>query len=369
MKNTLILICCLFANTIYSQIVLTRADFPKPTASSPLPDSVLFSNVLGGGATAHQFNGTSYNWDESQLSGSPAYQQFVSVSATPILFQFLFSSSDYAQPLLNGGTVAGGALSDAYEYYDYSNNDSRLQIRGFAGNILIPGQTIALPLPASYSSPDVLFTFPMEYGNKDSSNSGFDVNIPLGNGIGNVRIKRTQKRVNEVDGWGRISVPSGGTYDVLRHVSRINRVDSLITDFLPIGIPTNPIEYRWLAQGQKIPVVQINGNSTQGGSSVTVTSATYIGGWPVSNTEFQQQPSLTIYPNPSDNILKVKHPFSNTGQVNVSIANMLGQELASFGFTNPQSDIELPIYHLPLGTYSIRVVANGQKSESLFQKK
>jgi hypothetical protein len=134
-KNYLFLFLFLPLYT-FSQITLTRADFPRPTSNSPLPDSVLYSNVNGGTPTAHTMNGTNVIWNESTLTGTPTYQQFLPMSATPIIFQLLFHSCDYAQPLLNGGNVAGNTLTDAFEYYDYASSDSRLQVKGFGGNIV-----------------------------------------------------------------------------------------------------------------------------------------------------------------------------------------------------------------------------------------
>lgn len=351
-----------------AQITLTRADFPKPTASSPLPDSVLYSNVSNpGAATSHTIDGVNAVWNESSLTGNPAWQQFLPVSSTPLIFQFVFLGSDYAQPLLNGGGVAGGTLSDAYEYYDYATADGKLQVRGFGGNLLIPGQTVAIPLPAVYSSPDVLFTFPMQFGNTDSSLSGFNVTLPLGGIIGDVTVKRTQKRVNWVDAWGRITLPTGASYDVLRHVSRINRIDSLITAFFPAGFPSRPIEYRWLAQGMKIPVLSETGTRTGSGNntSVTINAATYLGGWPTGVSETMSA-AMKVFPNPAQGPITIEWPEGG-GALNLTLYALNGSPVARFGFLTrmgePVREV-LPLAGLPAGTY----ILSGQLEKQSFRR-
>ena len=359
-KNYLFLFLFLPLYT-FSQITLTRADFPRPTGNSPLPDSVLYSNVNGGTPTAHTMNGTNVIWNESTLTGTPTYQQFLSMSATPIIFQLLFLSCDYAQPLLNGGNVAGNTLTDAFEYYDYASSDSRLQVKGFGGNILIPGQAVAIPLPALYSSPDIIYQFPMVYGNKDSSVSGFDVTLPLGSVIGDIKLKRSQKRVNEVDGWGRLTIPSGGTYDVLRQVSKIDRIDSFITGFFPIGIPTQPIEYKWLGQGMKVPVLQINGN--QNGGNVNITNSTYWGGYPVGLHEELINTNAFIYPNPANDQCAIEFSLKNNSNVDIYIYALNGILCGEFHFANREAGkfhAYLPINALANGTYQVVCKTNQQ---------
>ncbi|MBL7766929.1 MAG: T9SS type A sorting domain-containing protein [Chitinophagaceae bacterium] len=352
MKTVLLLLAGLLPAWAGAQITLTRADFPKPTSSSPLPDSVLYTNVNGNTATAHTINGVNISWDESALSGTTAYQQFLPMSSTPLIFQLLFLSCDYAQPLLNSN-FGGNILSDAYEYYDYASSNSRLQVKGFGGNILIPGQTVAVPLPALYSSPDIIYEFPLAYGNKDSCVSGFDVSVPLGGIIGNIQLKRSQKRVNEVDAWGRMTTPSG-TYDVLRHVSNIERIDSLITGIFPIGIPSNPVEYRWLAPGMKIPVLQING--TQIGNNFNITGTTFWGSTALGIAPLNQNYSLGLYPNPTTDQVTVQFVLNERSKVDIMVFDYSGRVCSEFHFSQMNSgshSLAIPVYGLAGGQYQI----------------
>ena len=355
-----------FGLSTQAQITLTRADFPKPTAGSPLPDSVMYTTINTGTASAHQSTGTNFSWNESTLGGSQSYQTFVPVSSTPSIFQFTFLGSDYAQPLIAGGAVAGGALSDAYEYYDYTTGNGKLQIRGFGGYLTIPGVPTSLPLPAIFTSPDVIHVFPMNYGNKDSSNSGFSVTVP-GLPIGNVEVKRTQKRVNEVDGWGTLTLANGITYDVLRHVSNINRVDSILTSFTNLGVPAQIREYKWLAAQKKIPVLQINGNVN--GGNFNVTTVTCWGSvYPAGLT--QPGPlNLNLYPNPAHETINLDLPDNINGQIDVCLLDMMGRRMANFHWkAEPGQNTLIPVTGLAAGHYLLQVQYNGKTSTRMFEK-
>ena len=335
-----------------TQITLTRADFPKPTSNSPLPDSVLYTNVNGTNTTAETIDGASQSWSEAGLTGTTAYQTFVPVSATPFIFQATFFGSDYAQPLLNSN-IAGQVASDAYEYYDYSTGNSKLQIRGFGANVTIPGTGTPLPLPAIYTSPDVVYVFPIAYGNSDSSTSSFNVNLPLPAPIGTVSVSRNQKRVNNVDAWGSISTPAG-TFDVLRVVSTINRIDSIKTTFVSFGTPTNPVEYKWLAAGKKIPVLQINGNNVAG--VFTKTNATFWGASTVATSNVNANfNSFMAYPNPVIENATISFTLKKAATVDVEVVTITGQKAAHFHFNKQAGNYTetLPLQTLKAGNYII----------------
>ena len=338
-----------------TQITLTRADFPKPTSNSPLPDSVLYTNVNGTNTTAETIDGASQSWSEAGLTGTTAYQSFVPVSATGI-FQFAFLGSDYAQPLLAGATVAGQLASDAYEYYDYSTGNGKLQIRGFGANVTIPGTGTPLPLPAIYTSPDVVYVFPIAFGNIDSSISSFNIPIPLTLpviGSVNFEVKRDQKRVNKVDAWGSISTPTG-TFDVLRVVSTINRIDSIISPLFSFGTPSNPVEYKWLAAGKKIPVLQINGNNVAG--VFTKTNATFWGASTVATSNVNANfNSFMAYPNPVIENATISFTLKKAATVDVEVVSITGQKIAHFHFNKQAGSYTetLPLQTLKAGDYII----------------
>ncbi|MEZ5047466.1 MAG: T9SS type A sorting domain-containing protein [Chitinophagaceae bacterium] len=373
MKHIYTCILILSSSLIFAQapITLSRADFPKPTSSSPMPDSVLYTNVIGATTTSQTTKGANQMWNESSLSGTTAYQHFVAVSATPLAFQLTFFGSDYAVPLDNAFGAPGGSatmqISDAYEYYNYTSNNSRLEIKGFGANITMPGQTTAIPLPAIYSSPDILFRFPMNFGDADSNHSGFDISLPLST-FGTIGFKREQDRVNEVDAWGTITTPAG-TYTTLRHRSVITRIDSVTSSFINVGFPSVITEYRWLAQSAKIPILQIN--ETNAITSVQTYTA-FKGQGPNSIATSSEKNTLIAYPNPCQNQIHIDYLLEKPGIVSMYILDVMGKRIGQFQFVKNNTGLFseiLPLEHLANGSYFIQVVAGNEKSLIPIQKK
>ena len=353
-------------------ITLDRTDFPCPTsATCGLPDSVLFTNIpTTGNIINTSITGANQNWSMVLLkNGTLSYQRFLPMGGTPLIFQLLFLSCDYAQPLLGNNVVGNLPITDAYEYYNYAGTgSSRLEIKGFGAYVTIPGQTTALPLPAIYSSPDVVYQFPIAYGNTDSSVSGYSVTIPLGSVIGDITIKRNQKRVNQVDGWGSIVTPAG-TFDVLRVKSSMDRVDSIITGIIPLGFPTKPVEYKWLGKGKKIPVFQVNGN--QNGNNFTPSTITFWGQapYPTDVHEIKQTDGIVLFPNPSTDNSTIKYTLSQSSDMDMYISDAEGKRVGQFHFKNQaagQHTEMLPLNTLARGTYTIKCISSDGVSSHRF---
>lgn len=362
-KITCLLVCIGIYFYSASQITLSRLDFPKPTAATPMPDSVAFTAVNGFSNNASGISGPNQIWNESQLQGSASWSKFVPMSATPLVFQLVFLSCDFAKPLLGGQAFGNGTLTDAYEYYNYSSNNDRLEVKGFGGNLLIPGQTVAIPIPAVYSSPDVLYRFPLMFDNKDSSVSGFDVSVPLG-GLGNIQIKRNQQRVNHVDAWGELSIPTG-TFEVLRIKSEIQRTDSFITTFGALPFISNPIEIRWLGQEKKIPVLEMTGLNSVNGP--TWNQMNYWGWNPLSYS-VTPIPALNIFPNPSNGLFELKFEEAIKGPLDVKVIDVTGKQVARFRFQVKGVLREwLPLNHLQRGTYVLQLKYEGRELNKKIQ--
>ena len=347
-----------------SPITLTRLDFPCPTATNcGLPDSVLYTNVPLSGNTADvSLTGVNTIWNTIPLkNGTLQYQNYLPMSATPFIFQLAFLSCDFVQPLVGNNIIGNLPVTDAYEYYNYAGTaSSRLEIKGFGAYVTIPGQTTAIPLPAIYSSPDIVYQFPIAFGNIDSSNSGYSITLPLGGVIGDITFKRNQTRINEVDGWGNITTPAG-SFDVLRLKSSITRIDSVITGFFPIGFPSKPIEFKWLGQTKKLPIFQVNGNMT--GSAFNTNSITYWGQEPLNTSHIQAFSNLTIYPNPTQTESQIRYTLLERGDVSVYISDANGKTVGQFHFKDQasgQHEENLPMNLLSSGTYQIRCISNNQ---------
>lgn len=357
MKQIFLMLGCFITLNALAQtpITITRADMPRPTSTSPLPDSVLYTIVLGSAMTAQNTGGANATWNIGWPTGVVAYQNFVAMTSTPLIYQLAFLSCDYAQPLVNGGNFGTGTLSNAFEYMNYTTSNTRLESKGFGADILIPGQTIAIPLAAVYSSPDVIYKFPITYGDMDSSNSAFNVSLTLPT-IGAIEVKRQQKRVNSVDAWGSLTTPAG-TFDVLRVTSNIDRMDSTILSIISLGIPSQTVEYKWLGAGKKIPVLQINGTIAAG--NFTPTTTTFWGEGPASvGNSLNSDNAFSIYPNPAHDFCSVETNLNQNSDLKIEIVSMTGQRVGHFEFKNiaaGKNAVQIPVMGLSAGNYAIRV--------------
>ena len=153
------------------------------------------------------------------------------------------------------------SITAAYDFYKESTADLTQIGAGYVVN--------TVPLPFLYTSADRVYKFPLDYLNTDSSTYQFGLPIP---GIG--YYGQTSKRVNIVDGWGSLTTPYG-TFQALRVKSAITGTDTVFLTTLGFGyrIP-RPLKYefKWLALGQKVPVLQIDANVI--GANLLVASVT-----------------------------------------------------------------------------------------------
>jgi hypothetical protein len=156
-----------------------------------------------------------------------------------------------------------------------------------------------------------------------------------------------------VDAWGSISTPAG-TFDVLRVVSTINRIDSIKTQFFSFGTPSTPVEYKWLAAGKKIPVLQINGNNIAG--VFTKTNATFWGASSVATTNVNANlNAFTTYPNPVIENATISFTLKKAATVDVEVLSITGEKVAHFHFKKQAGNFTetLPLHTLKAGNYFI----------------
>ncbi|MGZ3866659.1 MAG: gliding motility-associated C-terminal domain-containing protein [Bacteroidia bacterium] len=250
-----------------AQITITKNDMPT------LGDNILISVNTSLSGFHKDSTGANYFWDYSRLiPDSQRYEQFVSPAVTPYStpFTFLCGLGGYGQrnytPDAFPWSLIGGGATPTNAYYFYKNSSSDFKC---LGEPLTAGTT---PIPIPYSAQDRIYKFPMNYLQKDSS----DMKLSLPNIPGLGSYVKKQHRVNEVDGWGTITTPYG-TFNCLRVKSTLTITDSVYIDTLNFGftIP-RPIayEFKWLANGMKIPILEIDATAA-GGNNVTITRANW----------------------------------------------------------------------------------------------
>jgi hypothetical protein len=241
-KIVALLFFCLYGMNSYSQITVTNADFASAG------DTARFSTASPMSAVDLTLTGANYTWDFSFLQPvSQDVDTFLSVTSTPFVYVLVFGlSSNVAKKGFDLSALPAVPVSDIYNFYNRSSNNYRQT--GFGASVS------GITTPLSFNSPDIIYDFPVNFGNIDSSDSDYSLAIPgLASAVG------SQRRVNTVDGWGSVTTPYG-TFNALRIKSTITGEDSLFLDTLGQGFAApRPLtrEYKWLANGQDIPVLEI----------------------------------------------------------------------------------------------------------------
>lgn len=347
---TLVIAGMLFLNTwAKAQITITAADMPNAK------DSILISIAASVGSNDVKLTGASYSWDYSKLVPTiQRYELFDAPSTFTAPFNLLFNpfNTSYGKNNYQLKTVPipGIKLDAAYDFFKESTADLRQIGAGYTIN--------GTPIPFLYSSPDILYRFPMNYLNMDSCDYKYGLPIP---GMG--YYGETGHRVNTVDGWGTLVTPFG-TFETIRIRSAITAIDTIYIDAFKTGtnVP-RPLkhEYKWFAQGSKIPVLQVDANVT--GGTVTVTNVQFTdslrSGIPhVGIADIaSNQSKFEVYPNPATDLCTIHYLLKKNAAVEFSVMNITGELLLSKMEIKTAGDqvIRLSTQDLPNGVYFIRL--------------
>lgn len=303
-----LIFCCLMLmiSMLQAQIVIDSTDMPFPG------DIINISTGLNIDFIDYTETGEDFTWDFLDLmSLNQTVDTFVSPSQTPFAYQFFFlGRTNLAYQYVQDLPIPDFEFSDVF--YFYKNSQLRYDNVGYAASLN------GFPLPFVFTTPDVLYKFPLEYGDQDSSVSGVVYNLP---DVAYLLLDR--KRINKVDGWGTLKTPFG-TFEVLRMTSEVTEYDSIYIDSLEMGVPVNRnyIEYKWLAKGQKIPVLKIT--SDLNGLLVTYTDSIRIN-YDHINENLIKNKSIVVYPNPADNHVFVEFNMAKPGSLDLSLCDLSGK--------------------------------------------
>jgi len=340
----LVMFCmtCMDSGKIQAQISYTSSDLPAVNDTIRTSLSVVLPGL------DYTSTGSNYFWDFSSLVPlSQTVDTFVSVSSTPFLYQLVFIPNivaNLAQPVSNFDSLfplTGLDVSDIFRYYKKST--SSYQDVGFALTFT------EIPLPIKYDSPDVIYKLPVNYGNQDSSNSGFQISVP---DFGYLEVDR--KRVNKADGWGTVVTPYG-SFNALRLKSTIYETDTFYLDTAGFGqsITREIVEYKWLANGYGLPVIQF----TETAGLATVSYIDSVRLITVGIPEDQKRSKFTLYPNPAAGLFSVSVPGEWGHPVTIRLYTPDGRLVDKIYLENQQGvrTIDLAPYGLKKGLYLIEI--------------
>jgi hypothetical protein len=312
--STVVLVGIAFAS--FSQITITKTDMLSAA------DTIRMSQASTIGIPDPTLTGANYTWNYDSLKPTLQFvDTFVAVSATPFLYQLYFNNglspkykASFAQKAPNINAFSAITLTNTYNYFQ--NNASGYSIVGF-------GSTInGAPLSVKYDSVDVIYKYPVDYGNKDSVISKYVVQIPTIGYFG-----QRKKRVNEIEGWGTVQTPYG-TFNALKVKSTLYVTDTIYYTALSFGLNLplpKTYEYKWLAVGEKVPVLEIDAGATGAVTKVVYRDSMRAGVMHVGINETNNNNKFSIYPNPASDNMSLSYTVFKAGAVRLDLLDVYGR--------------------------------------------
>ena len=340
-----------------AQIKITAADMPTA------PSEFILSMAAVIDTTDLKNTGENHSWDFSYLK--PYAQRkdpYIPTSAFPFPYNLLFTSKNTSNArineLLTSGTIPGVKLKGAYDFFRTAEY-AYLQVG--AGYIIDN-----TPLPLIYQKADIIYQFPVKYLNTDSCDFSFQLQVPSFGYYG-----QKGHRSNLVDGWGELKTPLG-TFSTLRIVSTVDVTDSLYGESDSVGLkikrPTR-CEFKWLAKGSGIPVLQIDAIKVNG-QLVKVYNVTYMDTLRSDiihvNIDHQKENSaIQLYPNPANDRCTIAYSLDRATTVKITVTDVLGRELLIAADQTEMKGMKkqsIDVSGLPEGIYFVNIQLGNQHS-------
>jgi len=346
-KELLLAVLLLSMYSLSAQIIIDKNDMPSQG------DIVRTSTGLNLGFIDYQETGEDYNWDFSELTPiSQSVDTFVSQLDVPLFYiPFFMFSSNLAVNNSSDLPIPDFPITNQYTFFN--NTNSSYGIVGDAAMLY------GFPIPLKFNSADILYQFPMNYGNTGNSYADYSMGLE---DFG--YISKEVTRSNTVDGWGTLTTPYG-TFEVLRLKSEVIEFDSIYLDSLGIGLPIyrEYTEYSWLAKNQKIPLLQIT--SSFGGVLVTYVDSVRSTPSAINNNSLIVSDNLNVFPNPAHDIVNISFDLFSNSDIEIDIYNLSGIKVANnkMGMHMPDRiniEMNLRNYGLNNGIYFLKIVSGNQ---------
>lgn len=254
------LLFVLFTGSLQGQITIGQNEMPQ-SGSELVRNRANYPLFMNYAAT-----GAGHNWTFNSLTvaagNTTAYS---SVSSTNLVYALVYSDVFFNPNRANharaGLDIALSDLLPVEDPYTFFHRSSTAYKKVGYG-LGLEG----IPVPVIMGEHDVIYELPLNYGDNHVSSSHWELGLPTLAFYG-----YRQVRENTVDGWGTLTIPSG-TFDVLRVKTRIEGHDTINVDTLSLGFTIDrPVvhEYKWLAQGIRVPVLQVNTVELLGAEVIT----------------------------------------------------------------------------------------------------
>lgn len=311
MKWIITLCLCVAFITAKTQITVNQNDMPNVGDTIRISTTTL-TNFDGA------LTGENFVWDYSTLhSNNQRLDTFMNVLQTPVTYNVAFNNpldqahkASYASPQAAPMSPPGGQVTITEVYNFYKETSTTYSQVGFGAKVN------GVPTPMKYDNPEIFFNFPLSLGAIDSSDSYYSVNI---HSLGFYGERR--KRVNTVDGWGKLTTPLG-TFDVWRVKSNLNIVDTFYYSAMSFGtkIPYTAQEYKWIGDNKGLPILQINvRNNTK--TAIYIDTLHIVG----MNEMTQSSDELKIFPNPTSTNFTIRYKCLKNDKNIITVRDTFGR--------------------------------------------
>jgi PKD repeat protein len=240
-----LLVVSLLCVPAFAQITITKNDMPGQN------DTIRYSNAANNSAINYDTTGAGITWDFSIVKPqSQGLYEYKSALLINLVYLPFFGLTAYGLKVADSISLGIVTLRDIYSFYKNSNTKFVIEGTGISFN--------GVPTPQNYSDVDEVYQFPLDYTNRDSST--FAVTTDLG---GVITYSQSGYRINEAEGWGTVITPYG-TFNALKIKTTVLERDTITNSSIPfpVAFSRTTIEYKWLVNGEKIPVFQVSGNKT-----------------------------------------------------------------------------------------------------------
>jgi len=243
-----------------AQISITNNEMPSAG------DTARFTKAVVNPLINFSATGANHTWSFGNLrNNGQDLKSYQSVSSTGFIYSLFFSNLPF-NPNRANVTEPGQALpsnplltiTDPFNFYYRSSNVYK-QV-GFGAEIA------NIPMPVAFSQHDIIYNLPLNFNDADTSQSAWNIGLP---GLGYYGLSQT--RINHVDGWGMLTTPHG-TFNTLRVKTQLYIKDTISVDTLNLHFALDrpkTTQYKWLANNEIIPVLQITTTEILGLEVVT----------------------------------------------------------------------------------------------------
>jgi len=334
------LTCLMIGLGLSAQVSITSTNMPSSgdTFRYVMTQPLAFQSQL-------QQTGANKTWNFNTTDKNlTMLDEYKSSLKTPYAFFFFNTTGKLLADTLG---LAQFQLKDVYQFF--KKTSTKYQVEGIGFKLSLT----PLPLAGNYSEEDVLFNFPLEYGNRDSNGFSVSISIPS---IGSY--KQSGYRITEVVGHGT-SIIVNDTFDCLMLKTTAYGYDSIQTLFASFGVPFERTEYLWMSPDFAAPLASISGNTVAG--NFVPTQSRYMnfepkapsGGGGGGGTGWSDNPDWNpqFYPNPANDQV-----FLGDKVLQASVHDLSGRQLVSAKLAT-----SMEIKSLASGVYLLRLsLADGR---------